>query len=410
MDGRRDGELCRSLFGRRWRLAGGRRAFAFHAVGLGAFEDAAAGGQPANGGELADQKGPTVAGPTEGDEEILLLGQDTESAAKTILSLPPHGYDPSQGRLAKYGGPSPPPETGPLRTIAGRLVAMNPMTTRARLVLCVAGLCIWMAGFACTTGPAATLRVATLNIAHGRGLASSQVWLKRSVFEANLDAIADTLNREAPDVVALQEVDAPSAWSGRFDHLARIADATGFPHRYHGLHFDATVLKTNVKYGTALLSGRPLASPSSLEFDAKVVGSKGFTTAEIEFGGRSLLVASVHLNWYSTRIRLRQARQVVKALERTELPILLMGDFNCQWNDDDALRTIANQLNLQSYTPDANKLNTFPAHAPNTRIDWILTSPELEFVTYRVCPDRVSDHLAVIADVRWVRPQARSRH
>jgi endonuclease/exonuclease/phosphatase family metal-dependent hydrolase len=267
-----------------------------------------------------------------------------------------------------------------------------------------------MAGGACATYPSATLRVATLNIAHGRGLASSQVWLKRSVFEANLDAIAGSLNREAPDIVALQEVDAPSAWSGRFDHLARLADASGYPYRHHGLHFDAAVLKGRVKYGTALLSRRPIASTSSLDFDAKVVGSKGLVTAEIEFGGRSLLVASVHLNWYSTRIRLRQAGQVVKLLERIDLPILLMGDFNCHWNDDDALRMIANQFNLQPYTPDANKLDTFPAQAPDTRIDWILTSPELEFVTYRVHPDRVSDHLAVIADIRWVRPQARSRH
>ena len=43
-------------------------------------------------------------------------------------------------------------------------------------------------------------------------------------------------------------------------------------------------------------------------------------------------------------------------------------------------------------------LVTFPMLGE--RLDWILVSPELEIIEQRVLPTAVSDHLAVVADVR----------
>jgi endonuclease/exonuclease/phosphatase family metal-dependent hydrolase len=34
------------------------------------------------------------------------------------------------------------------------------------------------------------------------------------------------------------------------------------------------------------------------------------------------------------------------------------------------------------------------------RLDWILISEELDFAAYETLPDRLSDHLAVVADLR----------
>ena len=36
------------------------------------------------------------------------------------------------------------------------------------------------------------------------------------------------------------------------------------------------------------------------------------------------------------------------------------------------------------------------------RFDWILISNELEFISYRVLPDIISDHFAVVAEVKWL--------
>ncbi|MGH7338345.1 MAG: endonuclease/exonuclease/phosphatase family protein, partial [Myxococcota bacterium] len=61
------------------------------------------------------------------------------------------------------------------------------------------------------------LRLLTLNVAHARRQARHQALLAEPALRRNLQAIAQVLRREAADVVALQEADGPSAWSGGFD-------------------------------------------------------------------------------------------------------------------------------------------------------------------------------------------------
>ena len=249
--------------------------------------------------------------------------------------------------------------------------------------------------------PPATLHVATLNIAHGRGPRIVQVALPNAEFKANLDLIAEVLAREHPDVVALQEVDAPSSRSGSFDQVAHLQRAAGFAHRHHGLHMDSARLGTRLRYGTALLAQQPLEAAATQVFNVGMFIAKGFVTARLELDGRPLLVVSVHLDFRSAKTRRKQAEQMIDSLSAPGLPIVLMGDLNCRWRDDSALKLLAERLNLQAYQPESPAWATWPAHAPTRRIDWILISPELEFVTCRVWPDRISDHRGLSAILRW---------
>src|SRR5262249_24095113 len=64
------------------------------------------------------------------------------------------------------------------------------------------------------------LRVMTLNLAHGRGLAPLQSRvLPARFFTDNLDVIAALIRRERPDLVALQEAELGSKWAGDFNHV-----------------------------------------------------------------------------------------------------------------------------------------------------------------------------------------------
>ena len=62
------------------------------------------------------------------------------------------------------------------------------------------------------------LRLLTLNIAHGRGLSTYQGFHRARGIERNLLRIARLLDREGPDIVAMQEVDEDSHWNQRI-HL-----------------------------------------------------------------------------------------------------------------------------------------------------------------------------------------------
>lgn len=242
----------------------------------------------------------------------------------------------------------------------------------------------------------------TLNVAHGRALARSQLGLSPETIRGNLDEIVDVLCKADADVVALQEADGPSAWSGGFNHVSYLADRADYRHKYHGLHFSRGVGPIAVRIGTALLSKVPLAQASSIRFEANGLQQKGFVSARIDHAGRAVLLVSLHLYPDSRDIRRQQAHVVINYVRSAKLPAIVLGDFNCEWSDpSDALRIIADELNLTTFKPASKALNTFPSPEPLMRIDWILTSREIELTAYRNVGEGVSDHLGVVAEVRW---------
>ena len=80
------------------------------------------------------------------------------------------------------------------------------------------------------------LRVVTLNISHGRGLAVNQLLVSKGRTQSNVEAIADLLVEFQADVVGFQEADGPSRWSGNFDHVEAIARRADYACSAHGLH------------------------------------------------------------------------------------------------------------------------------------------------------------------------------
>lgn len=75
-----------------------------------------------------------------------------------------------------------------------------------------------------------------------------------------------------------------------------------------------------------------------------------------------------------------------------------MGDFNCEWEENSAVKVLAEKLDLSIHQLTNNNQITFPIL--KKRIDYILISNEFEFVTCKVLPDVVSDHLGVIAKIK----------
>ena len=71
-----------------------------------------------------------------------------------------------------------------------------------------------------TTVRADILRILTLNASHGRKTAWNQMLVSKKRTYENLDLIVSLLEESNADIVALQEADAPSRWSGKFDHVS----------------------------------------------------------------------------------------------------------------------------------------------------------------------------------------------
>lgn len=239
------------------------------------------------------------------------------------------------------------------------------------------------------------LTVMTLNAAHGRADGHHQALQGKESIIENLDEIAAAVRELAPDVVALQEADGPSIWSGRFDHVAHLAEAAGYEHSYRGEHVSGLKLS----YGTALLSHHRLDNTASITFPpSPPTLTKGFVVGEISIPGAGpITVAAVHLDFSRKSVRQEQVERLAEELADRPRPMIAMGDFNCDWDDEPTLATLTEKLDLRAFEPDSTT-TTFPKLGK--RLDWILISDHVEFVDYQVGEKGLSDHQPVIAKLR----------
>jgi endonuclease/exonuclease/phosphatase family metal-dependent hydrolase len=250
--------------------------------------------------------------------------------------------------------------------------------------------------------PADTLKVMSLNIAHGRKDGINQLFLSGATIRKNLDEIASVLSHSGADIVALQEADAASRWSGNFDHVAALAEQADYPAVVHSPHASSWLFN----YGTAILSQAAFTETLNYTFaPSPPTMNKGFTLAQIVWQPRGdhqapvlLDVLSVHLDFSRPQVRESQIREITRVLDGRGNPLIILGDFNSDWlADERVVRTLADENRLIGYRPAADDLGTYPSG--NKRLDWILISDTLEFIRYEVLPDVLSDHKAVIAEI-----------
>ncbi len=237
-----------------------------------------------------------------------------------------------------------------------------------------------------------------MNVAHGRGESFHQLLQSGAVTVENLDLISAMLRREQADIVALQEADGPSYWSGNFHHVDYLAAQAAYARAVQGLNVNGLGLA----YGTALLSRFELAQARAVTFNSdQAMTPKGFVVSTIVWPGTPQLqvdVVSLHLDFSSAGLRRQQASELVDFLRGRDKPLVIMGDFNAEWlSGRSVVWYIADQLGLSAYQPAATGQETFPYN--DKRLDWILISDELEFRSYQVVSDTLSDHRGVAAEL-----------
>jgi len=247
-----------------------------------------------------------------------------------------------------------------------------------------------------------SLKVMSLNIAHGRKDGMNQLLLSETTIRNNLDDIAAVLVQSGADIIALQEADAPSRWSGNFDHIALLAEQADYAAVAQTSHASSWLFN----YGTAILSRAAFTETLNYTFEpSPPTLNKGFTLAQIVWQPQGeeqppvlLDIISVHLDFSRKQVRESQIREITRALEGRDNPTIILGDFNSDWLADElVVRALASDNGLKGYRPSADDLGTYPSG--NKRLDWILISETLEFISYAVLPDVLSDHKAVVAEI-----------
>ena len=249
--------------------------------------------------------------------------------------------------------------------------------------------------------PDTVLRVATLNLAHGRKDSLNQLFLWTSTIKENLNDIADVLSQQKPHVVALQEADAASFWSGSFDHVEYLASSSHYPWLTQVSNSESWLFS----FGTALLSTLPLIETIKHTFESSPPTlDKGFVLAQIDWPygdgskSRKVDIISVHLDFSRQSIREKQIKEMIEILSARMNPTIIMGDFNSEWLAEmSVIKDLATKSRFVSYRPEALDYNSYKSK----RLDWILVTKDMEFVNYQVLPDVLSDHAMIVADIRF---------
>lgn len=253
----------------------------------------------------------------------------------------------------------------------------------------------------------ANLTVLSVNLAHGRNTGKNQMLQSGETARKNIARAAESLSRHDAEVVALQEADAPSLWSGDFDHVAALADDARYPCRVHGPHAESRLFS----FGTALISRVPFTRAAVHDFaPTPPTTRKGFVAAQVEWNPGSALaepvtitLVSVHLDFSRKRVRETQYGELEEVLQAFPRPLVVMGDFNGEWSDGNGLLAgFAEQLGLHAWEPESGSLGTYDEG--RKRLDWVLVSRELAFKDYRVLADVVSDHQPVLATLTLAGP------
>jgi endonuclease/exonuclease/phosphatase family metal-dependent hydrolase len=251
------------------------------------------------------------------------------------------------------------------------------------------------------------LRIVTFNIAHGRGLTPIQGLTSPRKIRVNLRRIAALISRLAPDVVAMQEIDENSRWSGSFDHLDYLRVYAGFAHAVFGINNRRSGL-INLSYGNALLSHHPLLNTETVVFGRRRVGEKGFLFAELDVGGRRVPFVNLHLHSSSRAWRLHQLSHLTgwlrekrrsRAAAHWALPPIICGDFNNPSTRDDATAALWSHLSYYGdYLVRPQTGGTFPSPLPRRTLDFVFLPAICRDVQCRVVRTLLSDHCPVLVE------------
>lgn len=210
-----------------------------------------------------------------------------------------------------------------------------------------------------------------------------------------------------PDLVALQELDAPETDEDEGAHHARdLAQALEMT-----LLFCRTFRRDVGFYGHALLSRTPLTLKQVTTYPAIGPGSepRGAIWARTQAAGAPLDIVSTHLG-VTRRERQLQSRELLGASWLGSADMgprrILCGDFNAVPVASTYRRLARGLRDAQRLLPGHRPKPTFPAVLPFLRLDHVWLSDGFAVRAVTVPHDararRASDHLPLIVDVELV--------
>jgi endonuclease/exonuclease/phosphatase family metal-dependent hydrolase len=206
-----------------------------------------------------------------------------------------------------------------------------------------------------------------------------------------LEGITQFIRRSDPDIVGLVEVDTGSIRSGLVNQAQTIANSLGHYSTYqckYGVSSINQLVPVVRKQANAFL-----ASPR-VEGERFHYFQSGIKRLIIELELEDVAVFLVHLS-IKFRHRHEQLRYLHQLVKQCTKPVIVGGDFNTFWGDDEMF-LFMEASGLKS--ANTQKLPSYPANKPRKELDFILYSKGITINSFSIPDIRFSDHRPLICD------------
>ncbi len=213
-----------------------------------------------------------------------------------------------------------------------------------------------------------------------------------------MEALAQVIEAEDPDIVALQEITRGWLINGSVDTLVWLSQRLGMDYVF-GPAGDSV-------WGNAVLSRFPIRAVRNrlMPNNDQIVMNRGFLTLEVDLGGgESLEVLATHFHngeeEEDAGHRMPQALAVLEAIDSTRT-VVLLGDLNASPDHPEMLEIAgAGFVDAFAAAGPGGDGFTWPADELEQRIDYVWTSPDLTVTDFSMPVSTASDHLAVAVTV-----------
>ncbi len=233
------------------------------------------------------------------------------------------------------------------------------------------------------------MRIMTFNIQHGLHYPTGTIALER---------FSDLIREQSVDVCGLNEVRGKGADRDYTEQVETLGNALGF-HRYFG---EAIRVGGNNPYGNGVVSRYPFSRietvpiPDTPQKTEKVYyETRCVIQATIEVEEHEICLLITHMG-LAREERKNAVATLCRLIDGTDLPIILMGDFNTT-PEDSVLQPLFARMTDSDAAANVPNAPTFPSYEPNEKIDYLLyrgLTCQQSFTVSKV----VSDHLAIVAD------------
>lgn len=206
-----------------------------------------------------------------------------------------------------------------------------------------------------------------------------------------LPEITNFIKSVDPDIVGLIEVDTGSIRSRKVNQAEKIASDLGMNTSYETKYGEKSInqmLPIVRKQGNAFMAASRVHGEKFHYFDT------GIKRLIIELELADYAIFLVHLS-LKYRHRHLQLRHLFDLIEQTEKPVVVAGDFNTFWGENE-IYLFMKAAGLTS--ANTGSLPTYPSRSPRKELDFVLYQDGIEVTDFQVPDVKLSDHLPIICD------------